>query len=113
MLNDVAKDRRYAQWPSTVRELLERFRVVEHRRVGAAHSALRQLVSLQQRLWADVAESTTAVAELFADADLPPSSESGSKGGESASWALSGPLSPCNTPALTRSDVVGGSTGVR
>ena len=48
---------------STVRELLERFRVVEHRRVGAAHSALRQLVSLQQRLWADVAESTTAVAE--------------------------------------------------
>ena len=58
---------------STVRELLERFRVVEHRRVGAAHSALRQLVSLQQRLWADVAESTTAVAELFADADLPPS----------------------------------------
>jgi len=41
----------------TVREILERFRVAEHRRVTVLHGSLRMYVSLQQRLWADISAS--------------------------------------------------------
>jgi len=48
-----------------VRQILERFRAAEHARVATLHGSLRVFVSLQQRLWADVAASTTAVHALF------------------------------------------------
>ncbi|KAL1527392.1 hypothetical protein AB1Y20_016060 [Prymnesium parvum] len=51
----------------SIRELLERFRVAEHKRVAAVHGALRIFVSLQQRLWADISASTTAVNAIFKD----------------------------------------------
>ena len=59
--------RRALQAGRSIRELLERFRVAEHKRVTSLHGALRVFVSLQQRLWADISASTTAVNALFKD----------------------------------------------
>jgi len=51
----------------TIRSILEKFRAAEHKRVTALHGALRVFVSLQQRLWADISASTSAVHAIFKD----------------------------------------------
>lgn len=48
-----------------VRDALERFRAAEHRRLAVLHGSLRVFVSLQQRLWADISASTSAVHGIF------------------------------------------------
>lgn len=48
-----------------VRDALERFRAAEHRRLATLHGSLRVFVSLQQRLWADISASTSAVHGIF------------------------------------------------
>ena len=60
-------DARVGGAAGAARELLERFRLAEHRRVTALHGSLRVLVSMQQRLWADVSASTAVVHALFKD----------------------------------------------
>jgi hypothetical protein len=47
------------------RELLERFRSAEHKRATVLHGSIRVFVSLQQRLWADISASTSAVHSIF------------------------------------------------
>ena len=51
--------------PGQVRDALERFRAAEHRRLATLHGSLRVFVSLQQRLWADISASTSAVHGIF------------------------------------------------
>jgi len=51
------------------RLLLERFRELELRRVSTLRSSLRVFISLQQRLWADISASTSAVHALHKDSD--------------------------------------------
>lgn len=63
----IAYGERVWQSAATVRDILERFRAAEHRRVATLHGALRVFVSLQQRLWADISASTTAVHGIFKD----------------------------------------------
>ena len=63
----LAYGERVWQSAAAVRDVLERFRAAEHRRVATLHGALRVFVSLQQRLWADISASTTAVHGIFKD----------------------------------------------